>query len=342
MWLIPPSMRSACAPDTVVWTKDSTPPPSILALPPELWPMSSGKPMQRRSFSRAWKTKPWLRRLFGAAILDGSMDTTSVVALMPLSLASHASRTAWPAHEKASKTTGGSGPPSHDLLATLERGSWFAKTSQASFLPVDSLPFSQTWPRWGSVWSGECYQRPAWVPRTAASESSSWPTCRSSDGNKGGPNSRDSSGSLHLTSSAAQWQTPKANDSEKRGDIANDPRKGVVAQAMNWPTPASRDAKGANSELHCTETGGGRKHMDQLANFVAHSSPQALPTPDGPPSSNDGPTSPPRLNPAFVFWLMGMPFWWGSPDPISFAQQEMASWRCALRQRLSALCDGLE
>lgn len=336
MWLIPPSMRSACAPDTVVWTKDSTPPPSILALPPELWPMSSGKPMQRRSFSRAWKTKPWLRRLFGAAILDGSMDTASVVALMPFSPASHASRTAWPAHEKASKTTGGSGPPSHDLLATLERGSWFAKTSQASFLPVDSLPFSQTWPRWGSVWNGESYQRPAWAPRTGASGFSSWPTCRSSDGDKGSANSRDSrdsSGSLHLTSSAAQWQTPKANDSEKRGDVANDHRSGVVAQAMNWPTPMAAD-DGHKVTANSLQAG--------LIGAVVNFSPLAQPTPDGPTLSNDGPTSPPRLNPAFVFWLMGMPFWWGSPEPISFAQQEMVSWRYALRRQLSALCDDLE
>ncbi len=37
-----------------------------------------------------------------------------------------------------------------------------------------------------------------------------------------------------------------------------------------WPTPAARDVKGANSETHCTVTGTGRKHMDQLANFVEH------------------------------------------------------------------------
>jgi hypothetical protein len=37
-----------------------------------------------------------------------------------------------------------------------------------------------------------------------------------------------------------------------------------------WPTPAARDCKGANSREHCETNGTGRKHMDQLANAVAY------------------------------------------------------------------------
>jgi hypothetical protein len=37
-----------------------------------------------------------------------------------------------------------------------------------------------------------------------------------------------------------------------------------------WPTPAARDCKGANSREHCETNGTGRKHLDQLANAVAH------------------------------------------------------------------------
>ncbi len=36
-----------------------------------------------------------------------------------------------------------------------------------------------------------------------------------------------------------------------------------------WPTPATRDHKGANGEAHL-ENGTGRLHLDQLPNFVAH------------------------------------------------------------------------
>jgi len=79
--------------------------------------------------------------------------------------------------------------------------------------------------------------------------------------------------------------------------------------------------------------------MDQLANFVGYS-PQVHLTIDGREFSPAVRTSPPRLNPAFVFWLMGMPWWWGNPEPISFAQREMESFRCRLRQQLSSLCGG--
>ena len=139
------------------------------------------------------------------------------------------------------------------------------------------------------------------------------PTPRGTDGTKGGPNQAGSKGDLMLPSAAAQW-----------------------------PTPAARDSKGPNSERHAMETGGGRKHMDQLANFVAHSSHQAQPTSDG-PTSSPAPSGSPRpstkrLNPYFTEWLMGWPAGWTSATerPASSAA-EMASYRFRLRQQLSCL-----
>ena len=32
------------------------------------------------------------------------------------------------------------------------------------------------------------------------------------------------------------------------------------------------------------------------------------------------------------------PWWWTRAEPISFAAEEMALWRCRLRSRLSDLC----
>ena len=73
--------------------------------------------------------------------------------------------------------------------------------------------------------------------------------------------------------------------------------------------------------------------MDQLANFVAHS-PQAPQTQDGEKSSEKSPGSRRRLNPAFVNWLQGNPFWWTNPEPINCAPAEIRLWRCKLQQRL--------
>lgn len=141
--------------------------------------------------------------------------------------------------------------------------------------------------------------------------------------------------------------TPVANDDNKtpeahlamKARMKGGPRSTITSlgvQSQAWPTPAARDHKGENSEEHATVTGGGRKHMDQLANFVAHS-PQAPQTQDGPTSSEKNPGSRQRLNPAFVNWLQGNPFWWTNPEQINCAQQEIKSWRSKLRQRLSSL-----
>ena len=81
--------------------------------------------------------------------------------------------------------------------------------------------------------------------------------------------------------------------------------------------------------------------MDQLSNFVAHSSHQAQPTPPGPTSSPDGHGLPQpstkRLNPYFTEWLMGWPIGHTIAEPSASSASEMASWRCKLRQRLSCL-----
>jgi hypothetical protein len=66
---------------------------------------------------------------------------------------------------------------------------------------------------------------------------------------------------------------------------------GIVPGA--WPTPATRDFKGANSEQHVTTTGTGRMHMDQLPNFVEHSfSPPDPEIQSGPRSLQPIPFSP--------------------------------------------------
>lgn len=56
---------------------------------------------------------------------------------------------------------------------------------------------------------------------------------------------------------------------------------------------------------------------------------------NGQPLSPTRRTLRPRLNPAFVCWLMGWPGWWTRAEPINSAVQEMESWRYRLRSRLA-------
>lgn len=167
-----------------------------------------------------------------------------------------------------------------------------------------------------------------------------WPSPRATDGTNGGPNQRGSKGDLMLPSAAAHWPTPNAHDGRRPGaDLKSTQGGNLSRDAVVWPTPAARDSKGANSAEHALVTGGGRKHMDQLANFVEHSpsSPLAQPTSDGLKSYGSEPILRRRLNPAFGCWLMGWPCWWTNPGVTSSVRSEMASYRCALQQHLSSL-----
>ena len=66
-------------------------------------------------------------------------------------------------------------------------------------------------------------------------------------------------------------------------------------------------------------------------------SPPDQQTEDGPESSPDIPGSRPRLNPAFVCWLMGLPSLWTNPGVTSSEQLGTEAYRSALRSRLRDL-----
>ncbi|MFA5386831.1 MAG: hypothetical protein WC322_00330 [Candidatus Paceibacterota bacterium] len=145
---------------------------------------------------------------------------------------------------------------------------------------------------------------------TLTGQAQQWPTPRATDGTKGGPNQAGSKGDLMLPSAAAQW-----------------------------PTPASRYWKGTNSTAHVEVNGTGRKHMDQLPDYVEHHFlRQAQQTHDGQTSRRLPHGSPRRLNPAFGAWLMGWPWWWTNPALTSSVKSEMASYRCRLQWHLWSLC----
>lgn len=156
-------------------------------------------------------------------------------------------------------------------------------------------------------------------------------------------------GNACLARDARTWESPEAHMRKqvptRKGDQmrwetseeywSRQPEPDLTGAA--WPTPAGRDQKGANSEEHATLTGGGRKHMDQLPNFVAYS-PQAQAIRNGATSSPDGPSSPRlRLNPNFVDWLMGWPDRATSTDLTASDAVEMASFHSKLQRRLSSL-----
>ena len=187
-------------------------------------------------------------------------------------------------------------------------------------------------------------------------------------------------GNRCLATDAQNWSTPKGSDGEKGGPGQSYGSGGVPplpAQAAQWPTPASRDWKGENSEAHLTN-GTGRMHMDQLPNAVAHafSRPDPVTVQRGLPSSDPRQTwrrlrrlvisthgravwkrmaasgGKRRLNPGFVEWLQGFPpghslcGFWGMPSSLSKLptlgesspqHMDFSLWKAAMRAALTAL-----
>lgn len=163
--------------------------------------------MRLRYLRSAWKKGSWMWRLSGL-ILSPLMLENGVEQWIASLRDSRANHTASPEPEKVPMMNDGSGPLSLGLFATLEHGSWFSRTCQAYLVPEDSKKYCETWPKWGSLRNGDALRRPVSAPAIGANVFLLWPMTR-------------------------------ANDAEKRGEIANNPRNGIVAVAQNWATPTA-------------------------------------------------------------------------------------------------------
>lgn len=152
------------------------------------------------------------------------------------------------------------GQSSPELLAKYDRATQSWRTSQLSLVETKAgglAEYSGTWPRSGMTRSGTAYRLAPLVRLTDATGCGLWPT-------------------------------PRANNAEKRGVVANEPRNGLPAAVRYWPTPCARDYRmGDKPESR-------RARMKALG--VWHS-----------PNLNDVVAPGGRLNPAWVEWLMGFP-----------------------------------
>lgn len=167
----------------------------------------------------------------------------------------------------------------------------------------------------------------------------------------------DQPGNYHqqLGRAVEKCPTPMASDDGNKVTPASH-QGGLTVTARFFPSPASRDYRSPNAKPYA-ERGGGKKG-EQLPNFVEHlSSPQGPEILSGKSSSTPvvsahgselSPTTKPvasvlgrrRLNPAFVCWLMGWPWWWTRAEPTSFGAAGTALWRSSLERHLSFLLGG--
>lgn len=329
----------------------------------------SGKPSPRPVSWRGWKKRPWIARLSGT-ISRPSMAGRGVDSWMSSLRATRASRSASPESVAAQAIRDICGPMWPESLESANLDLFSSKTSPDTLISVLARS-RHGWRMLVSALNRDYLARLRSARHTNGNGCSSWPTARAEE--RCQKNSADAG--MALSRKARNWPSPRAEDSESRGNHpgAMDSLTGVVSlwhtpktptggaeskrsrakrgaegqdlesDALQFtslfPTPASRDAKGANSKRHCTETGTGRKHMGQLPNFLAHSPQGRTISTLGRASSAPGQTSRLRLNPAFDCWLMGYPAWWTSTGPTASGRAEMESYLSVQRRLLSRLLE---
>jgi hypothetical protein len=219
--------------------------------------------------------------------------------------------------------TGIGSSASADLQRSLE------SRLRARTQTLGSTLYTLTWKPWATPTGPARSRLRASVRRTSATETSGWPTPTAALAEKGVRTfegglleaMRNHGPDLAAAACLTGWATPRANDAEKRGELALDPRNGLPMQAQmaGWPTPSCNNDRTGNPEsaLNMTRPDG-TKVQQRLQDFAAICGPARL-TASGQmlTGCSAGMDAGGQLNPAHSRWLMGLPPEWDDCAPTA-------------------------
>ena len=316
MWVLPKNyqLSSAFAADMVESKEDLI----LQGLAIEQSLMWRSKPSPLKTWCRRWKKDSFLQHLFTRTLCVSQHK--SFETKLTLSLADIHVRHFHKQEKDKEKTTPDTyGLTSENTWKQLDLIEYCSKTSKDTYR-LDSQQSLATWKKMVTTQRGEYSARVKLAHTIRENEYSSWPTVRvsSSHGasqneiNKGNPKKR-----LETEVIVRNWPTATVFDATGGGyptEIVNgqykskhskDPdspwygAKLADAVKVNWPTPATRDYKGANGYESTLEKLADNKqaHMNQLPNAIM--------------VDNGGPC---HLNPDWVEKLMGVPTGWTALD----------------------------
>lgn len=299
------------------WSWDSNSP---LAKTTNVWVTVNGIPSQRPCSWHAWKTRSWIKRLFGTILQPSQANSTAKrwISFLLASLASHSR----PQENNLERMTpDGSGPCSTESFARYDHDYCFWKTSQGSLL--GDLPmFSDPWPKSGSMRNGVVIQRQKSVPPISEKEYSLWLTPKASEhGEKSETfvkrmGDRNQGAFSGLMDQAKSWPTPRATDGDKDPHAGFQGRlRALRREARLWQTPKAHDAQDTVSASEM------RRNSPSLPA-------QAIGM-DGKDTMD--------LNPQFVEALMSWPIKWTGSEPVG---TEWFHWLQLMRSELSRLVQG--
>jgi len=313
----------------------------------ELYVTLSGKPTQRPLSWRGWKTRPWIRLLYGTILRPSTADRGAESWILSLQ-ATRVSHSQSRASEKAKQTNGISGMTLPELSERFPPHLYSSKTlpEQLSF----DLDVGNNWRAWATELRRDYSQRRKWAHRTRGSgcfslrdwmtpkagqcgetgicsdrppemstnlkrQAGQWRTPKA-DVEHHGPNQHDSMGAPHLPNQVANWATPDLMpEAPNKGANVKCREASLGLQTANWPTPAHHEPRLGNQN----RSPGARGTQESLTTHASRFSLQDQPTstPGEKSLQNDR-----KLNPLFVEWLMGWPI--GMTD---CERAEMVSYR---------------
>ena len=223
----------------------------------------------------------------------------------------------------------GSGEKWRGSFAKYDRDSSTWKTHQYSLLG-DLTLYSETWPRWGLMRDGECWEQSTLAPRTNGTESGLWQTPVADDAVDRKSGKWNSRGEPKLSAEVKLWPTPTVCGNHNRKGASKTSGDGLATAVAMWPTPKATDGtkgrpnqRGSKGDLTlpsavhqrmfptATATawkGWSQNHnradtddrIDYTIEREAHEAGQ------------NG-----RLNPEWVEWLMGWPLGWTDLKPLA-------------------------
>lgn len=230
---------------------------SSIEASPEPWTALSsatlnGSLRQPQSWRRAWRTVPWIERLFGAT-LRRSTGERGVEWWIASFRASPASRSASPEAAKAQTTNGIFGRTWSGSLESVSQPGLLSKM----YLEPSHTSTTQSCRdcvAWGMRLQKFSLRQRTLARRTAGNGSSFWPTLRRPEANWPATTAKDLASSasqrgLTLSDASWQWSTPHAHNAQGepgRGTRERDGRqRDLVAEAVQWPAPRETDMDGA-------------------------------------------------------------------------------------------------
>ncbi len=364
------------------------------------WKTNSLRP---ESWRRVLRTAPWTTRLSGLTC-EPSTVSRGVADWMESLADTPASRSASLENSSEPPTPATSGPRYVTSSGQLSLDGAFSRMSRPTLIS-DSAKSPSIYKAWAtklrqtslqrrklarptdgsgslsSLWqtaSAQEFTKRRQVGQTTrdelllAGQAQAWPTARGSDGAKGGPNQRGSSGDLMPPSAAAQWATPTRGDGDGGQTEPSEARRrgggdrSLRVDAAQWPTPQAHDGRRPGSDATSTQganlkrdvetwpipqaadankassryrpPGTGQLNLNNLVNWSGLPSSRPVQTiVSGDESSPSDPTSRRRLNPRFVEWLMGLPPHWVEPISYESSVTEWSRWWARMLSALSVL-----